>query len=232
MILTKLKRHLPARSLTSPSTTTAPGKFGIELCHFSRKKPSMLTPRMADEDFRYSQLDTTKQQIRLVLIRPQPLDREYIECTMHVFNVKIAPHYVTLSYTLGPPTPTNPILLNGKRFLVRQNLYDFLGSHERDSSNYLFIWIDQICISQAHAGERNHQVRLMSQIYSRCMYVIIWIGEANTADQRADKNIGNAATKLDLESALRIARCMYFCRLWVIQEIFLPPGVRVLFGGV
>ncbi|KAH3939032.1 hypothetical protein HBH53_240810 [Parastagonospora nodorum] len=179
---------------------------------------------MVDEAFRYEQLDLTKQQIRLVTVKPKSPEREDVECDIHVFDVDTAPPYGTLSYTWGWDTP-RPILLNGKRFVVRQNLYHFLRSYRDDPSNVHFIWIDQICISQAHTGERNHQVCLMSQIYSKCIYVVIWLGVQ-------DRGEAKRFVTLPVPGTTRISDCPYFQRLWVVQEILLSREVRVLYGSV
>jgi hypothetical protein len=37
------------------------------------------------------------------------------------------------------------------------------------------IWIDALCIDQANASERQHQVLLMHKIYSRAKHVIVWL---------------------------------------------------------
>lgn len=39
------------------------------------------------------------------------------------------------------------------------------------------IWIDALCINQDDVLERNEQVRLMGEIYSRCSRVIVWLGQ-------------------------------------------------------
>jgi hypothetical protein len=178
-----------------------------------------------DNDFHYEQLDLTKQQIRLVAIKPTSSSGNGIECDMHVFDANNAPYYVTLSYTWGPPSPTKTILVNGKHFTVRQNLYDFLLAFRDDLSNVQYIWIDQLCISQAHTGERNHQVRMMSQIYSRCLHVIIWLAADSLAAVSLFMN------KPSFRHASLILEDRYFRRLWVVQEIFLSPEARVLCGA-
>lgn len=178
------------------------------------------------ETFQYEQLDLTKQPIRLIALKHAYSAQDDIECDICAFDLETAPYYVTLSYTWGPPTPMKNIMVNGKRLAVRQNLFDFLCAYRNELSNIHYLWIDQVCISQAHTGERNHQVRVMSQIYSRCLYVIIWLGAKSEA--MASK-FTRAAT---LMSASTIFDDPYFRRLWIIQEIFLSPEVRVLCGKI
>jgi hypothetical protein len=41
-----------------------------------------------------------------------------------------------------------------------------------------YIWIDALCIDQSNLPERNHQVKLMSALYSQARHVVAWLGEA------------------------------------------------------
>ncbi|KAJ4362901.1 hypothetical protein N0V83_010018 [Neocucurbitaria cava] len=41
-------------------------------------------------------------------------------------------------------------------------------------------WVDAICINQKDVRERNHQVPLMKEIYSRAAGVTVWLGPANS----------------------------------------------------
>ena len=72
----------------------------------------------------------------------------------------------------GPELPSAKILLNGKTFKVRQNLFQFLQGIRKEEGRYLggdYLFIDQICIDQSNFEERNHQVQLMSRI-DRLLY--------------------------------------------------------------
>lgn len=115
------------------------------------------------QPYDYKPLDLTKQQIRLITLRPGPASSP-VQCDLETFDIDSRPPYLALSYAWGPPPPTASILIDGKHFEVRQNLYDFLLAFRNDEYNKEYIWIDQICISQGHTGERNHQVQLMSKI--------------------------------------------------------------------
>ena len=174
----------------------------------------------------YESLDLTKQQIRLLALHPAADPSDPIRCDISSFDMEKGPHYVALSYTWGPVNPQRTILINGRSLSIRKNLYDFLFRYRNDSSNVHYLWIDQICISQAHEGERNHQVRLMSQIYSHGLSTIIWLGEdSHEAAQRYEKT-------RDLDDVCELFRNDYFNRLWVVQEIFLSSHKRVLCGSI
>ncbi|KAK5093567.1 hypothetical protein LTR70_004624 [Exophiala xenobiotica] len=78
--------------------------------------------------------------------------------------------FSALSDVWGPPQPRRRILINGKGFLVGQNLCRFL---EVASEQYpgLEIWIDAI-----NNIEKSHQVLQMGKIYSAAKKVLIWLG--------------------------------------------------------
>ena len=44
------------------------------------------------------------------------------------------------------------------------------------------LWIDAICIDQSNPDERNHQVQMMSRVYTRAQQVCVWLGEADTGE--------------------------------------------------
>ena len=189
----------------------------------------VLGSNMAQEvalTYDYEPLDLTKQQIRLVALHPAADPSDPIRCDIRSFDMENGPHYVALSYTWGPVNPQQTILINGEGLSIRQNLYDFLHSYRNDMSNVHYLWIDQICISQAHEGERNHQVQLMSQIYSSSLSTIIWLGEdSRETAQRYETN-------RDLRGVCALFHNPYFTRLWVIQEIFLSSNRRILCGDI
>jgi len=78
---------------------------------------------------------------------------------------------------------------------VRENLRNALRS-VRDEKSDCWLWIDAICINQNSHTERNHQVRLMADIYGSANVVLIWLqstGE-NADVVRAFKLLHAAAT--------------------------------------
>ncbi|KAE9367148.1 HET-domain-containing protein [Stipitochalara longipes BDJ] len=87
-----------------------------------------------------------------------------------------APSYEALSYVWGSPTPEDPIFCHGDELLVTANCIAAMRRlrHERKAR---LLWIDGICINQSSTTERNHQVQLMGDIYSRARKVLIWLGE-------------------------------------------------------
>lgn len=176
------------------------------------------------EEYEYEPLDLTRHQIRLLALKPSTSWDDPIECGVRVFNMDDAPYYITLSYVWGDILPRRRILLNGKWLYIRENLFDFLLCFRDDPSNVQYLWIDQLCIAQTLDLERNHQVQLMSRVYKRCLYVIVWLGEtsyphASGFDQYPERRV-----------ASKLFHNRYFRRLWVVQEVFLAPQIRFFCG--
>ena len=76
---------------------------------------------------------------------------------------------------LGSESESSHLLLNGRPFTVRHNLWKFLEKGRADS----FVddlWIDALCIDQKNVSERNHQVQRMANIYGQALHVFAWVG--------------------------------------------------------
>ena len=67
--------------------------------------------------------------------------------------------------------------LQGSRWLITTNLEAALR-YLRDPEKEKAVWIDAICINQSDVEERNAQVHFMKKVYSKTMYVRVWLGEA------------------------------------------------------
>lgn len=132
--------------------------------------------------FRHKPLDHPSHQIRLVKLLPKSKGG-LIQCTIRHEN--LGKQHIALSYVWGAPTPTRDILIDGKIFTIRKNLWDFLvrqDEHDRSNRRY---WIDQISINQQDVFEKNAQVGMMGQIYRRAKKVFVWLGSADEEFVRA-----------------------------------------------
>ncbi|KAH7065664.1 heterokaryon incompatibility protein-domain-containing protein [Paraphoma chrysanthemicola] len=184
--------------------------------------------------YRYEPLDTSKQQIRLIKLHRaniqdgsnlQPTVTPEIHCNISTFDLDAVPQYTGLSYVWGEPSPRHVIYLNGQDFHIRQNLFDFLLTFRNDDANTNYLWVNQISIDQTSTSERNHQVQLMSSIYShRNCDVVAWLGIASQEAAYKFFQHPSFATAQD------ILRSQYFTRLWIVQEILLASRVRILCG--
>lgn len=189
------------------------------------------------EPFRHTPLDQNKTQFRLLClesidvnsgesidIKKSPAELyDMINCSLQHFEFcqEGLPDYKAISYTWGSETPLYTVLVNGKPFSVRQNLWRFLqqyslGLLDLESS---LIWVDQICIDQESLSEKGHQLGLMSSIYSQASQVISWLG---TSAYREGTSLH--ATRTFFADP-------YWTRLWVAQEIMLAREWIVLHDG-
>ncbi|KAM0132466.1 hypothetical protein ACHAO1_006740 [Botrytis cinerea] len=214
---------------------------------------------------------------------------EPIRVTLHEVNLQNAPAYDCLSYTWSDPlyhalSPEeeihlsndkreHPILCNGQNLLITESLLlalkEFSKNNGEDNrknwkDGYFkrakFMWIDGICINQDSIEERNIQVGMMGEIYTKCSQVIIWLGVSDFHSPYAIEVI-NLLSKIPQENytGLRITdledwdiypklgieevetwkwleyaaflQRTWFSRIWVVQEAFLPRNIVVVCGS-
>ncbi|RBR07518.1 uncharacterized protein FIESC28_10599 [Fusarium coffeatum] len=127
----------------------------------------------------YQQLDTARHEIRLLTLHPASDENDQICCSLshaelNPQNDSTAPVYEALSYVWGEPIFSEPILLNDQKFFVTPSL-KYALSYLRSKTEPRTLWVDAVCINQSDMEERNHQVALMREIYSRCQRDIAWI---------------------------------------------------------
>ncbi|OAK99661.1 HET-domain-containing protein [Phaeosphaeriaceae sp. SRC1lsM3a] len=155
-----------------------------------------------------------------------------LSCKLHVLPLEKSPVFTALSYVWGEETNTRPILLDGKPYTVRDNLWAFLTQYRR-SEYTTYLWIDALCIDQSSIKERNHQVALMGKIYSEAKLVIAWLGSG------FELSLSNVSTfdehKSDIHlyatSLMHISSATYWSRLWIVQEFVLAQHIDIWSGG-
>lgn len=148
--------------------------------------------------------------------------------------------YRALSYTWGESPADCIIKLDGTHFNVRQNLWDFLNRvrHE-EVTNYL--WIDAVCNNQEIKKERNHQVGIMGEIYSRAECVIVWLGEGCLRvvqalniryDAYCQSGYADISEDYQLKREVIDDFCFlpYWSRAWIVQEYSLAKRKEIWYG--
>lgn len=131
-----------------------------------------LWPCVSKLVFDYQALDLDREHIRLFRVEVDASGGAFGQ--IERFPLETAPPYRALSYTWGAKLPVHKISINKQRHSVQPNLYNFLRMFAaRHAGEY--VWMDQVCIDQRRVQERNHQVKLMSLIYSRASEVIVWL---------------------------------------------------------
>lgn len=193
--------------------------------------------------FKYLPLNHSLPSIRLLRVSADLSCNGLIQCSVVHITTDASIPYVCLSYVWGPPAPGHTILVNGKRLVVRQNLFHFLSLVQSaaapDSAMY---WIDAICIDQDNVLERNHQVSHMGAIYSNASCVHLWLGDtsslapvARICTTLAKSQIGDdewhKVMSLKSEVWENVVHNSYWERAWVTQEVLLAQSVVVFFGS-
>jgi hypothetical protein len=187
--------------------------------------------------FEYEPLDNSRRQIRLLRMT-SCLGEHPIHCSIEkgeLLSWPDHPTYNAVSYTWGDPNIDRDqhILIDGKKFLIRENLYHFLRTLDKDENLF---WIDQISINQSDVHEQNHQVQFMSEIYSFASEVIVWLGPAADNSPQAmnilEHNYGVARKiRNGWKPALdALFQRPYWKRLWVVQEIMLAQSISLRCG--
>jgi hypothetical protein len=134
--------------------------------------------------YHYDTLNYRHQEIRTVILLPG-LPSSPIHCTLETHDLNVTElQYEALSYEWGDSTSEGrSIFLNNREIQVRENLWSVL-IHLRHHGSMWLLWIDALCIDRANPRERNHQVRMMGDIYRRARLVLIWLGLEGRIVQR------------------------------------------------
>jgi len=107
----------------------------------------------------------------------------------------------------------------------------------RRPDHAIIIWIDAICINQQDIKERNHQVAMMRDIYSKAAAVRVWIDQEidiNSPAFRALPALNESSKREDLGEdpdvwapIAKIFYSSYWDRLWVQQELVFAKDIVV-----
>jgi len=196
--------------------------------------PAAPDPSPIEDHYIYETLDTTRRQIRLIKVYygaayPYPVNESIgFGCTIRTYDTDKMPPYIALSYTWGASFPVRDVWINGKRWVVRKNLRNFLTSFARSRVHEIdHLWIDALCIDQENTRERNHQVRMMADIYRDSQHVITWLDES--CYEPLQCIIDGSRSSGHLESILNNG---YFSRLWIVQEVSLARHVEIMCGDI
>jgi hypothetical protein len=137
----------------------------------------------------YQELKKAEKEIRLLLVSSGGED-EPVECSFRYVSLLEKPEtaYETISYVWGDSAIRGLICIDGtwldvpassERVLRRMRYSD----HDRT------LWIDAVCINQANVQERNQQVAMMDEVYSKTVLNLIWLGESTAQTERAISTI-------------------------------------------
>ncbi|KAK1829455.1 heterokaryon incompatibility protein-domain-containing protein, partial [Podospora conica] len=127
---------------------------------------------------------------------------------------------------LGNHWDVFPVTQNCAAALRRMRLED----HDR------MVWVDAICIDQGNHVERNHQVGLMTEVYSSAQGVFVYLGQRSTWIATLMKKINRPDnTRPSFYEILTFGPSFfglpYFSRIWVVQEVANARSVTVQYGS-
>ena len=149
----------------------------------------------ADESldtYTYSLLSGARD-IRLLDLQPSEKRNEKLHCTIRHVCLDDVNSYEALSYTWGDASQQLDISCNGASLKVTRSLNVALR-YLRSTTDVRTLWADAICINQGDFEERNQQVQLMRDVYSKARQVIAWIGDES----------GLQTAIMDLENSLTV----------------------------
>lgn len=133
-------------------------------------------------EYVYDALQPEERQIRLVTLLAG--SEGVIYTKLSIVSLEVKPCFGALSYVWGEPTTTTPIMLEGHIFQATESLVVALHQLRLPDVDRV-LWIDAICIDQIDVHERNSQVLLMREIYSRCLKCNVWLGKEDESTQAA-----------------------------------------------
>jgi hypothetical protein len=142
--------------------------------------------------------------------------------------------YSAISYTWGTKISLNTVTVDGYEQKITENLEVALR-HLRQMQRRRTMWIDALCINQEDMSERNHQIQLMSSIYSMAHETIVWLGpSADGSDWVMDSMmLGEVEDKDTVTFTYRVGQLMarpWWTRVWVIQEVAFSRAVILCCG--
>lgn len=202
---------------------------------------------MTSPQFSHAPLDRVERDIRLIRYDPIASDGQDLTYNLESWDIEECPPFHALSYVWGVDMPTKRISLDGKPFLVRDNLSAVLHALPRCriSDEITHLWADAICINQEDLKEKEHQINLMGEIYSRAMCVIAWLGPAADGSDLAMERLEDLGRTQQRTSILpeyhddvcadsnmdALIKRVYFVRAWTVQEFILANDLRIMCGA-
>ncbi|KAK7740665.1 hypothetical protein SLS53_005133, partial [Cytospora paraplurivora] len=108
-------------------------------------------------------------------------------CSLRDYSLDDEPDFEAISYSWGSSDKTHTIMCDDRPLAITKNLHTVL-LQTRLSKQQRILWADAICINQNNPKEKNHQVAMMSRIYSQASKVLICLGpdESGHAKDIAD----------------------------------------------
>lgn len=194
---------------------------------------------------------TEKDEIRLLYLEPCDKEDGILHGELRIVRLSNRPDYTALSYTWADASGDRSLcekVFVGRAWMplaITSNCAAALR-RLRFKSTTRILWVDAICIDQGSVREKNHQVSVMRDIYSRAQSVVIFLGGGsgtNTPAARLMQRLsderfraGKAVLKewghvYDPSGVIDLFQHPYWSRIWVIQEVMLAASATLIFGN-
>ncbi|KAH6842018.1 HET domain-containing protein [Alternaria alternata] len=132
----------------------------------------------------------SSHHIRLIDVNTDLLNDEI--GTFEEFELRATPPFYALSHSWGTREAQTPFRIGKHTILVSQHLATGLRRLKELAVNTSvlsppvnYLWIDTLCINQNDLAERSSQVQLMSNIYSRAIRTLVWLGPSFDTSSQA-----------------------------------------------
>ncbi|KAH7070791.1 heterokaryon incompatibility protein-domain-containing protein, partial [Paraphoma chrysanthemicola] len=163
--------------------------------------------------------------------------------------------FEAISYCWESDVRDQEVVVDNIKVAILTNLEALLQHlrHLPEAKSGMGFWIDGLCISQDQLIEKNHQVRLMKQIYEQAVAVIVWLGPGDfgsdmaidfilqLADIQTEQSYGHLYKQHVVEwlnrdyqtpalwtALIDLWSRKYFGRMWIIQELALNSRMEVI----
>lgn len=166
--------------------------------------------------------------------------------------------FEAVSYCWGPDVRDRVVLVDDKAIPITSNLESMLRELQclPEARSGMGFWVDGLCINQEDILEKNHQVRLMSRIYSQATSTVVWLGSStpssNEAIDELIQSFGDCRVSYvedgeerwafhsgarepsphqTWSAILNLCSRQYFKRMWIIQELALNKNMTMFICG-
>jgi hypothetical protein len=223
-------------------------------CHAARRPLENRVQRLQPPgSYEYAQLASNTIRLLQLSLKGTELHGKLVD--VHLGD---CPEYAAVSYHWGDEYEGKIKFQGGQSLHLSRNLYlALLGFTSEPGINLPLLWIDQICINQRDLDEREHQVGIMSDIYSGAAEVMVWLGDEDEIENfpqlscavehlskyrgkrkptmtqiRASLVKNGSAAVQGYRGLLSLWALPWFERLWVRQEVALAEQVTFYCGTI
>ncbi|OCL03674.1 HET-domain-containing protein, partial [Glonium stellatum] len=175
----------------------------------------------------------SSKEIRLVILQPSCQWSSLIQCNIYTTSLEgnPPPTYDVLSYAWHGTSRTKQLQLNGEIVQPTESLESALR-HLRRHEESRVLWIDEMCVNQADAAERNYAVRSMRSIFQQAQNVIAWLGDESDGSEEVFEHVAELSRFVQSERDTdkpfdSLLRRDYWTRIWILQEIVLAKDAML-----